>query len=382
VSTTLGDVITAARDQHWAFSVERVPSATIARYLSRTQNELIAAASKRDRQYLAQTAVVSLAIGSANSPGIAGAGTSGGLPGRYDGTSLETSQSSTGSLIEASLLVSDGAVYDITDALVTSATGSTLTQTGAGRTTDADAEKLLVITAGPGEGEQLEVLSNTSDTWTLDGTWVTTPTEESTFSLVTPVLVSDDTAGVVTGLPSVETHRGYLVKLDDQGLPYIDYDAPVMATVEDGVSLPTMTALLPDLCQYWTTDGCAYPLHVTSAAGRFTPQRFPAVYTIGSTLYFCGRSCDWTDVASIEVRYVPLAPSLTALTDLFLLPDHARPVLEAKAAAFMAMRVNGMPDVTIDPSVHAGESERAERQFYQTVVMGKRGRPARMREAF
>lgn len=373
MSIALAAVLTAARDRHPAFSRERVTDAVIARYLSETQNELISAASSRDRQFMAQTAVVSIAIDSASAPGTAGAGTTGGVPGIVSGESFTTSESSTGSVIEVGVTEADGATVLIADFVPTANTSTTVQKTGAGRTVDADIGRLLIVRAGTGFGQRREVTDNTSDTWTF-AAWDTALDSSSIVSLVEPAYVSDDTAGAVTALPSTTENLGYLVKLDASGVPYIDYTEPLVASIEQGVPLPSMQALLPDLCQYWTTDGCGpFPLRVTTAQGRWS-SGIPAVYQVGSTLYLCGESGDWSDVQSLELRYVPIAPAFTALTDLFLLPDQARPVLVAKAASFCAMRVEGLEGVNIDSAKHAAEAQRAERQFYQTVLLGKRGR--------
>lgn len=381
MSLTLAAILTAARDRHPAFSRERVTDAVIARYLSDVQNELISAASIRDRQFIAQTAVVSIAIDDASAPGTAGAGTTGGVPGVVSGDSFTTSESSTGSVIEVGVTEANGATVLIADSPLTSATSTTLTKTGAARTVNGDVDRLLVITAGKGLGQRRLVTSNTASIWSF-AAWDIVPDTTSLFSLVEPVYLSDETAGAVTALPSTTQNLGYLVKLDASGSPYLDYTEPLVATLEQGVPLPSMQALLVDLCQLWRTD-CTTPepLRVTTAQQRWNFG--PAVYQVGSTLYLSGDSCAWSDAQSIEIRYVPLAPAFTALTDLFLLPDQARPVLVAKAASFCAMRVEGLEGVNIDSRKHSAEAERAERQFYQTVLSGKRGRgPNRIREAW
>jgi hypothetical protein len=202
-------------------------------------------------------------------------------------------------------------------------------------------------------------------------------------TLIQPTIISDDTAGVVTSLPSTTQNKGYLVKLSATGVPYIDYGDPLIATVEQGVPLPAMQALLPDLCQVWPSGATQpEPLTVTSAQRRFSPENFPAIYTIGQTMYLCGTSADWAEFASLELRYTPIAPVFTGLTDLFLIQDHARPALVAKAAEFMAIRVQGQPQVTIDPAPFVAFADRAEKDFLRAVTLGKRGRSPRIREVW
>lgn len=382
MSLSLSTIITAARDRHAAFHRSRVTDAVLARFLSTYQNELIAKAVIRDRQFMAQRAVVMLALGSDNVPGLAGAGTDGGVPGTSTDGTFATTEASTGSVIEAGVTLADGASVVISETVVTSATSTTLTKTGAGRTVNGDAGRVLVITAGTGLGQRREVVSNTATTWTV-AAWETTPDATSMFALVVPALLSDDTAGAVTSLPSTTTTQGYLVKLNAAGVPYIDYADPLMASTEQGVPLPSMQAILPDLCQYWPSDGSSpCPLHVTDAQRRFRPASSPAVYVVGQTLYLCGTSEEWNGITSLEIPYVPLAPTFTALTDLCLLPDHAQPVLVAKAASLMAMRVAGAEDVTIDPAPHHAAAAQAEADFLRAVLLGKRGRSSRIREAW
>jgi hypothetical protein len=384
VTLTLDAVITAARDRHPAFFITHVTDAVLARYLSDYQNELIAKAVTRDRQYLAQTAVVTLSM----QGGTVGAGNDVGGPGTSSDGAFSTTEASTGSLVEAGLTSDDGAAVLISETPVTGATPTTLTKTGAVRTVNGDVGLLLVITQGTAIGEVREVLSNTASQWTIstgsDGEeWAVTPDTTSMFQLVQPTLISDDTAGVVTSLPSVTYSRGYLVKVNASGVPFIDYAEPLVATVEAGVPLPAMQALLPDLCQLWPTGSTRpEPLTVTSAQRRFSPENTPAIYTVGQTLYLCGVSGDWADVASLELRYTPIAPVFTGLTDVFLLPDHARPALVAQAAAFMALRVEGNADVSIDAGAFAVQGQRAEADYLRAVLLGKRGRSPRIREVW
>lgn len=388
MSLSLGDVLTAARDRSRAFFQTNAPNAVLARYLSDVQNDLITKAVQRDRQFLAQSASIVIAISSDDTPGTVGAGTSGGVPGTTDGDTFTTSESTTGSVIEAGVTEADGAVVLMQETVVASATPTTVTVTGASRTVNADVGMLVVVTAGAGFGQRREVVSNTADTWTIstgsDGfQWVTEPDTTSLVAIVQPALTSDDTAGAVTALPSTTQSDGYLVKLDSSGVPYIDFTDPLTATVEQGVPLPTMHAVIPDLCQVWRT-GCPVPepLWVTSASRRFAPERFPAVYVIGQTLYLTGQSEDWSDIASLELRYVPVAPVFTRLTDLFLLPDSARSALVARAAAFMAIRVQGVAGVTLDPTPLLAEAQAEEATWLRTVMLNTRGRTNRVREVW
>jgi hypothetical protein len=74
-----------------------------------------------------------------------------------------------------------------------------------------------------------------------------------------------------------------------------------------------------------------------------------------------------------------VAPTFTQLTDLFLLPDAAKACVTAKAAAFMALRVAGMPEVAIDAGAYQAAAEMAERTYLSSVRLSARGRTHLMR---
>lgn len=386
MSLTLNTIITASRDRSPWFFRTRVTDATLARYLSDAQNELIGAAVRRDPQYLAQTANVVLHVDGSDAPGVVGAGTVGGVPGQSDGAGgFQIASGTAGALIEAGVTSADGASVFVTDRVVTSATSTSVTSTGAGRTVNADIGRVLVITDGAGLGQRRTILSNTATAWTIstgsDGqTWATVPDATSLMSVVAPTYSADDTMTVFTAVPSTTTNVGYLVRLNAQGVPFIDFAAPLVATIDTGVSLPAMQFPLDGTV--WFVDGSAGPMNIITADQRFHSQRWPSVYYVGQQLYLAGSQSDWQDVASIALRYTPIAPPFTALTDLFLIPDAARPALVAMASSFMAMRVSGLPDVTIDPRPHQAAAAGATDSFMASVSAAKRGRGMRTREVW
>jgi hypothetical protein len=380
----LQDVITAARDRHPAFHKTRVPNAVAARFLTDYQNELIGKAVERDKQFLAQKAAVVLSFGGNTAPGTVGAGAGDGVPGQVaaDGT-FSAVEETAGSLIEALVTQGEGAAVIITERAATSATANDLTCATVARTVDQDIGKILVITAGKGKDQRREILTNTATKWSVstgaDGRqWDEIPDATSMFEVVAAVFTSSEGLGVVTDLPAVTTKTGYLVKLSSSGVPFIDWTKPLVADVEDGLPLPAALAVLGGTARY--SDGDTGLLTLTTQGRRYRPPNFPAVYTVGETLFFCGSKNEWDDIVSIEIDYVPIAPAFTQLTDLFLLPDKARPVLVAKLAAFMAMRVDGMPDVSIDPTAHFAQGEKLEEHFLMTLRLTRRARHIVIRE--
>lgn len=386
MTLTLGTVITAARDRSAWFHRTRVTDAVIARFLSDAQNELIGAAVRRDPQYLAQTANVVLHLSGDDAPGQVGAGTDGGVPGISDGLGgFGTAPGTAGALIEVSIAAADGATAYVTDRVISSATATTVTSLGAGRGVNADQGLVLVIVTGTGIDQRREIISNTADTWTIstgsDGQqWQTVPDTTSLMSVYVPTYGADEAMTAFTAVPSTTTSVGYLVKLSATGVPYIDFTAPLSATMDAGVSLPAMQFPLDGTV--WFIDGSNGPLSIVNADRRFSASRSPSVYFVGQQLFLAGSVADWVDVASIALRYTPVAPPFTALTDVFLIPDAARPVLVSLAASFMAMRVSGVPGVSIDPSPHHATATAAQGTFLASVSAGKRGRGLRTREVW
>lgn len=383
MAVQLQDVITAARDRHPAFFKTRVPNATIARFLSDYQNELIGKAVARDKQFLAQKASIVINLDASSAPGTVGAGVGAGLPGTIDDSgAFSLSQSTAGGLVDVVTDPERGAQVLISEHVVASATATSLTDAAAGWTVNAYSGRLAVITDGPGKDERRLIISNTVDTLVIstgtDGLqWTALPTPASIFSIVAPAYEGSDDVGVVTALPATLTQTGYLVKLSASGVPVIDYTKPLIATVEAGVPLPSALAILGGTVHF--SDGDRGELALVPQGERFRPERMPAAYTVGQTLFCCGCNADWCDVASLELDYVPIAPAFTQLIDYVLLPDAARPALVAAAAAFMAQRCAGMPDVQIDPRTLTSLAAQSEAAYLSTIRLTRRARRIRFR---
>lgn len=374
MSLTLDQVVTAARDRHSAFHRTRIPNGVLARFLTDYQNELVRKAAQRERHYLAQSLAIALDVDAANDPGTVGAGTSGGLPADADDGSVAVVQESAGALVE----ISDDVVVVVAERVATSATGTTITSTGAGRTTNEDANRLIRVTSGPGKGEIRTISSNTTDTWTVSAAFTTTPTTASLFEVIAATVETDEDMGVVTAVPALSERRGYLVRLNASGVPTIDYTQPLTVNVDRGVPLPSVAAILGGTVRY--TDEDPGPLTITTYERRFNPPDFPAVYMAGEELFLVGEESDWQDVSGLELRYTPIAPTFAALTDYFLVPDAARPALVAKAADFMAMRVAGMEGIAIAPEVYEARAREAERDYLNSLRISRRSRFSVMAE--
>lgn len=379
MSITLGAVITAIRDRHPLFHKTRVTDAVFARFLSDYQNELIGKALARDAGYLSQSVGIAIAFSTANAPGTVGAGTTGGLPGDVSGANIVVSEETAGGLLFPLTGSDDGAVVVVAERVATAATANTISSTGAGRTTNQDLGRLVRITAGKGIGQIRAVASNTAAQWVVSANWTTIPDTTSLFEIVTANIGADETLGVVTQLPAVSTRSGYLVRINAQGAPYLDYTQPLTVTLARGVPLPSMLAPIGGTVRY--TDGDEEALELTTYGKRYHARSSPAAYIVSGSLYLCGDENDWTDVQSIELRYAPIAPVFTALTEYFLVPDAARPALIAAAVAFAAQRIDGTEGISMSVVGFSELADRSELAYLSTLRLGKRGRMHTFREA-
>lgn len=379
MSLQLSTVITGARDLHPAFHRTRVPNAVLARFLTDYQNRLIGKCVERDPAYLAQSAAIALALDDANDPGTVGAGTAGGLPAAIVDEDVAAVHESAGSLLEPLLTTAQSGVILVAERVVTAVVGQVISSTGAGRTTNEDAGRLIHITAGAGIGQVRVVQSNTADSWTPTASWTTAPDTTSMFTIVAANVAADETLGVVTELPALSPRTGYLVRINAQGVPYIDYTAPLTVSLERGVPLPSMLTPVGGTVRHADPEE-DHPLWITTYARRFISPRQPAVYFANQQLFLCGSEQDWSDVTGIELQYVPVAPAFTALTDYFLTPDSARPVYVARAAHQMAQRLNSIDGIELDVASFRADADEAEGSYLATLRLQKRGRHSGFRQ--
>lgn len=387
MSFTVQQYIDQVRSVHPAFSRYMVPDLALANFATREQQRLMSLAIMRDRSYLTQSLSIAFDLTNADvdAPGTAGSGTTGGVPG-LAGSSLAAVQATTGALAT----VVGGTVF-VSDTAVTAASATTLTGLAVSWVVNAYVNAVVFIVAGKGANTApRSVASNTSTVLTVSASWEITPDATSVFRVVAPVQAIDGTMAGVTDLPAVNTNRGYLVKLNAQGVAYLDYTTPLVAHVSRGIPLPSCHAMLGGTVRYSTaagangataqTDYNATKLTLVSEAMRYTPPRRLAAYVRGSQLFLCGNRMEWQSVESIELLYVPVPPSFTARTDLFLLPDTALPCLAAHGAVFAASRVYGVEGVPQPPTdLLVSQAAAAEDGFLSTISLTKRARIGRVR---
>lgn len=383
MSTTLGTVITSARDRHPAFHRTRVSDAIFARLLSQYQSELIGRAMQRDRTFLAQQASVVFALSESNAIGTRGAGT-GSFPVSVGTDDVVSRSEATIGTADELDLDGDG-VTVVAEFVPNSATTTSVTKTGAAWTTNQFANDVLEVTAGTGAGQRRYLASNTSDTLTWTDALTTALDTTSVVRVVQVATSASREVGVVTAFPLVTDRIGYAVKLDSSGVSYLDLTSPLVGTVDQGIPLPAAIKHLIGGTVWMADDATKTtpkPLRLVTYHARMqrTTQWY-AAYVLNRTLYVVGDATDWNTVASIDLRYVPEPPTFTALTDYLLLPDHAAPAMIAHAAYMAGLRVQGLEGIPpLDLNALLAAKQAAEDAFLREVSLQPRATMSRVQE--
>lgn len=384
MSTTLGTVITSARDRHPAFHRTRVSDAIFARLLSQYQSELIGRAMQRDRTFLAQQASVVFALDDSNAIGVRGAGV-GGYP-------VTVASDGTVSLAEGT--IGDAKELDLATGTVvvsafvpSSSTTTSVTKTGAGWTTDAYVNDYLEVTDGAGATQRRVITGNTSDTLSWADALTTALDTTSLVRVVSQATSVPQDFGAVAAFPLVSSRVGYLTKLDANGTAYLDLTSPLVGTVDQGIPLPAAIKHLIGGTVWMADDATKTtpkPLRLVTYHARMqrTTQWY-AAYVLNRTLYVVGDATDWNTVASIDLRYVPEPPTFTALTDYLLLPDNAAPAMIAHAAYVAGLRVQGLEGIPpLDLTALLAAKQAAEDAFLREVSLQPRATMSRVQEVW
>lgn len=376
----VSDVLTRIRDAHPLFHQSRVTNAVLVRALSNYEGTLLGKALLRDRTYLAQQASIVFATESATS----GAGT-GGFPSTVanDGT-ISRASLPTGSAQE---LDTSNATVLVAEFVPSASTTTSVTKSGATWTTNAYVNAVLEVTAGTGVGQRRYLTANTGTvaSW---ATALTTPLDSTSLVRIVQVSATDpEDVGVVTAMPATDTRVAYLTKMDTNGVAYLDLTDPLVATFDRGIPLPTHKHLLGGTVRLDASTtplpNQTYPLTLTTYDGRSDWHGDYGAYVLNRQLFLCGDDTDWQDVTSIDLRYVPEPPALTAVTDYFLLPDHAESALIAQGAYVAAMRVQALEGMdTVNLAALAQERDRAETAYLSEVAANLRAVSRRVHEAW
>lgn len=368
----LQDVITAARDMHPSLHPSRVTNAVLARALTIYQRHLVGRAMLKDRTYLAQQASIIFA-----QQGTVGAAL-GGYPVAVSNSGVISRERPPVGYAEE--LATANATILVAEFVPASTTTTSITKTAAGWTTNQYVNAYVEVVAGTGLDQRRVITSNTSTVLSFAAFAALDAT--SVVRIVSLAPSVSEEVGVVTQLPAEDQRIGYLVKLDAAGVPYVDLTTPLVATFDRGIPLPMMK-------------------HLIGGVVRFTDQQWPCELTIvpymqradklgdytasvmNRQLFIQGSQSDWNTAESIELRYVPEPPALTALTDYFLLPDHASPCLVAHAAYIAGNRVNGLEGLPpVDLALLGEERSRAESAFLSEVGAQMRAATSRIKEAW
>jgi hypothetical protein len=101
MALTLAQVIAAARHRSPWFHPQRgTPDKVVGDYLADYQNELIGAGCLRDKQFLSQTATIALSLGRGDPVTLAGAGADAGLPGAVTDNTIASVPAAAARLVE------------------------------------------------------------------------------------------------------------------------------------------------------------------------------------------------------------------------------------------------------------------------------------------
>lgn len=380
---TLADYIKFVRNAHPAFEQRILPDKVLADFATLDQRSVISVALQKDRQYLSQSFPVAFDIEhwSQNAPGIAGAGTSGGVPAKATNNGFEAIQTTVGSAVE---LNTDDVITRVNDAVVASATPTTVTAIGVSWGNNAFIGDTVRIIAGKGYNQPpREIASNSSDTLTVSQPWAIVPDSTSVFEVVQATMNVDGTFGVITDIPSSTTHFGYLVKLNAQGIPYIDVTTPLVTSLSQGIPLPAHYSIYSTTVWGRAASGersIAYPFELMTYSNRYSPRNRYSGYILGNCLYLNGDRGSWNNIKNLEIHYSPVAPALTARTDFFLLPDNALSWLVSRAVLYAANRLQGNPLIPVFDMTHFVAKEAEEkRQFLGTLGLTKTARSFRIK---
>lgn len=379
MSIALQDVIGVARSKHQAFHRSRVPDRVVADHLSDVQRMLITEGAELDASRVAITCAIGFQTGGSNIPGAVGAGSGGGLPGDIlPGGGLDYLGQDTGPAVR--LDVADAAVLQ-NDAVVSAATPTTVTLAGVAMPVNAFANQVAWVTAGTGYNQKRTILSNTATQLTIstgaDGEqWATLPDVTSIIRIVMTLLTSDETVSVATELVPRQSMEGYLVQLNAQGQPFLNIAAPMQLAVDAGIPLPAYERLLGGSVRLKETAGLdplTCPLTIRTYRDRYAWGPTYTAWLENGQLFLSGSLADWANVVSLDLRLVPVAPDFVARTDLFLLPDLARPILVAEAALLMARRCQALTDAgPVDVTSFATDQERAFTNFQKAIGATRR----------
>lgn len=388
MAITLQDAITKVRFRHPAFHKRHVTDASLASFFSTYQRFLVQKGVQRNREFLTAQASIAVVIADGNRVGTAGIET-GRLPAQSGVSPVAAAQLPIG----AAVTIDTSSAALLEGPLVIDAVASLSLDLVLAATADEFNGKLLEIIAGPGTGLQQFIVDTTDQGGgiarvTFAAEWATAPTTASVVRIVdveASAAAAAETFGVAVATPFTASRTGYAVTIDAAGNTAIDYTNPLVVRYDVGCPLPPNHYILGGTVREEGTgsDAANFPLTLVGFKNRLDANGEYVARIENNRLFLDGDRDDWQGVESIDLRFVPIAPDLTALTDTFLLADDADNVLEAGAAHFAALRVNGMEGVAkIDLEDLRAAKLEAEAEWLRSLSQQKRNRRGVIRDSY
>jgi hypothetical protein len=153
-----------------------------------------------------------------------------------------------------------------------------------------------------------------------------------------------------------------------------------LAVFADGAALDPHILIHGGDINFVDSDVEREPLDFVQFAERLARNYLKAAYIRVGTLFLLGRAEDWTDIASIDIRYFPQPAEITAVGQDFDLPGDPLDVLTAKTAHWAAKR---LPQTAgVDVMGFAAEWVAAEQRYLDQATGRRRATVGRTREVW
>ena len=136
------------------------------------------------------------------------------------------------------------------------------------------------------------------------------------------------------------------MRTDANGVPYIDFTAPLLATYHAPIALPPAYAF-PSGDVHFSVSQTPVPFAVVPPGQRYGKVPRYSGYVVGRSLYLLGDEADWAGVRNLQIHFVPAPEDPTDEDEVLLVDATAQDVLASVVALLLAERLEGtdqMPD--------------------------------------
>lgn len=152
-------------------------------------------------------------------------------------------------------------------------TTTTLQDTSKSWTVNQFADHWVLISAGTGAAQRRKVVSNTSDTLTISGTWDTTPDGTSDYKIYINSRITVDSSGlylISIGMDWESNSTVVGIRVDKNGsFFYVHFKEGPSATTEGGTTLTKVVELeADDYLEVQTYQGTSSNLRIIGASSR------------------------------------------------------------------------------------------------------------------